>query len=177
MICEETAGFGLQASGFRLILSAVLVSLTIVVSVRAESSPSANVRFAGSDEATVGQKLPVALQLANTSAADIRQVRIKTNQLFEYRLDVLIPARETGDVTFEPWYFDGSLKLSAIEGLDGAGQVAVRYEPAELKPRVGAVGTSSEDMPAEQAWHPDLKATAAVRPYLSVQRVRRSIRP
>jgi hypothetical protein len=120
----------------------VSLILSLAIAVTAGAETGANARFLNGDEVTAGQKLPVALQLANTSAADIRQVRIKTNQLFEYRLDVLIPARQTGDVTFEPWYFDGALNLSAIEGLDAAGKLLVSYAPAELKPRLGAADSS-----------------------------------
>ncbi len=135
MICDDMKKLPL------VVLLVFMFSAALGVEARAETG--ANVRFAGSDVGISGMKLPVALQLANTSAADIRQVRIKTNQLFEYRLDVLIPARQTGDVTFEPWYFDGSLNLSAIEGLDAAGKLLVSYAPAKLRPSLGGQGAAS----------------------------------
>jgi len=99
-----------------IVLMAALSGNSPAGTPRGAEAPPADVAasFAASEFATSGAVVPVRLSVANTSADTMSELRIGTNQLFTYRLDVAVPPGQVRAVAFAPWYFDGSLSLGGV---------------------------------------------------------------
>jgi len=100
---------------------------------------SAGASFAASEFAAAGAAVPVHLDVVNASARSMSELRIATNQLFTYRLDVALPPGRVGTVAFAPWYFDGPLSFGGAADtlsprLLPEGTALLLFDPDDVRP-------------------------------------------
>jgi len=94
----------------------------------------AEARFPAADLARGGRRLPVSFDLVNSSAGDMTELSVTTNQLFRYRLDVLLGAGQRGTVSFGPLYFGGRMEFSDVFCRGDSTRQDYRLEPLRARP-------------------------------------------
>ena len=113
------------------VTSLLLVAAMLVAAAEAQD---AEARFPAADLARSGRRLPVSFDLINTSAGDMTELSVTTNQLFRYRLDVLLGAGQRGTVSFAPIYFDGRMEFSDVFCRGDSTRQDYRLEPLQARP-------------------------------------------
>jgi len=109
----RTASGSLFADGAKWRVASLVLLVTVLVVVAAEAQDAA-ARFPAADLARGGRRLPVSFDLVNTSSGDMTELSVTTNQLFRYRLEILLGAGQRGTVSFAPIYFDGRMEFSDV---------------------------------------------------------------